>query len=124
VASAAALAVMEVFEEEDLLDRAKALGTRLKVHLDQFKDDYEIVGDVRGLGPMMAMELVKDRETKAPAADEAKALVKYCHDRGLLVLACGTYGNVIRLLMPLVLSEDQLSKGLEIINDALAAVTP
>jgi 4-aminobutyrate aminotransferase/(S)-3-amino-2-methylpropionate transaminase len=100
------------------------LGTRLKVHLDQFKDDYEIVGDVRGLGPMMAMELVKDRETKAPAADEAKALVKYCHDRGLLVLACGTYGNVIRLLMPLVLSEDQLSKGLEIINDALAAVTP
>jgi 4-aminobutyrate aminotransferase/(S)-3-amino-2-methylpropionate transaminase len=124
VASAAALAVMEVFEEEYLLDRAKALGTRLKVHLDQFKDDYEIVGDVRGLGPMMAMELVKDRETKAPAADEAKALVKYCHDRGLLVLACGTYGNVIRLLMPLVLSEDQLSKGLEIINDALAAVTP
>jgi 4-aminobutyrate aminotransferase/(S)-3-amino-2-methylpropionate transaminase len=124
VASAAALAVMEVFEEEDLLDRAKALGTRLKVHLDQFKDDHEIVGDVRGLGPMMAMELVKDRETKAPAADEAKALVKYCHDRGLLVLACGTYGNVIRLLMPLVLSEDQLSKGLEIINDALAAVTP
>jgi 4-aminobutyrate aminotransferase/(S)-3-amino-2-methylpropionate transaminase len=123
VACAAALAVMEVFEEEDLLDRAKALGTRLKMHLDQFKDEYELVGDVRGLGPMMAMELVTDRETRTPATDEAKALVKYCFDQGLLILVCGSYGNVIRLLMPLVIGEDQLSKGLEIINDGLAAIS-
>jgi 4-aminobutyrate aminotransferase / (S)-3-amino-2-methylpropionate transaminase / 5-aminovalerate transaminase len=123
VACAAGLAVMEVFEEEDLLDRAKTLGTRLKGQLDQFKEEYEIVGDVRGLGPMMAMELVKNRESKTPATEKAKTLVKYCYDHGLLILACGTYGNVIRLLMPLVIGEEQLSKGLEIINDGLAAIT-
>jgi 4-aminobutyrate aminotransferase/(S)-3-amino-2-methylpropionate transaminase len=69
---------------------------------------------------MMAMELVSDRAKKTPAGDAAKALVKYCLDRGLILLACGTYGNVIRLLMPLVISDAQLDQGLEIISDGLA----
>lgn len=122
LACEAAIAVMEIFEEENLLKRAKSLGTRLRTHLDALKEEFEIVGDVRGLGPMMAMELVKDRDKKIPAVDETKALVKFCYDRGLIILACGAYGNVIRLLMPLVITEDQLSKGLEIIHDGLTAV--
>jgi 4-aminobutyrate aminotransferase/(S)-3-amino-2-methylpropionate transaminase len=123
VACAAALAVMEVFDEEKLLNRAEALGKSLQSQLDGFHNEYEIVGDVRGLGPMTAMELVKDRESKTPASEEAKSLVKYCFDRGLIILSCGAYGNVIRLLMPLVVTEEQLDTGLEILNDGLAAVT-
>ena len=123
LACAAALAVMDVFDEENLLDRAKALGRRLQSQLETFKEEFEMVGDVRGLGPMMAMELVTDREKKTPAADEAKALVKFCVDRGLILLACGAYGNVIRLLMPLVITEEQLNKGLDIIHDGLAVIS-
>jgi 4-aminobutyrate aminotransferase/(S)-3-amino-2-methylpropionate transaminase len=122
VACAAALAVMDIFEEDQLLVRAEALGTRLKSQLEEFQEKHEIIGEVRGLGPMMAMELVKDRDTKEPATDEAKALVQYCFDRGLIILACGTYGNVIRLLMPLVISDEQLGKGLDILNDGFAAI--
>jgi 4-aminobutyrate aminotransferase/(S)-3-amino-2-methylpropionate transaminase len=122
VACAAALAVMDVIEEEYLIQRAQKLGDGLRSNLDTFKEEYEIVGDVRGLGPMMAMELVKDRESKVPASDEAKALANYCYDRGLILLTCGAFGNVVRLLMPLVISEEQLSKGLEILNDGLAAI--
>ena len=121
--TAAALAVLDVFEEENLLDRAKTLGTQLRLQLEGFKSNHEIVGDVRGLGPMMAIELVKDREKKTPAADEAKALAKHCFDRGLIILTCGTYGNVVRLLMPLVIKEEQLNRGLEIINEGLAVIT-
>jgi len=122
VACAAAMAVMDIFDEENLLDRSAALGERLKSQLDEFKKRYEMVGDVRGLGPMMAIELVKDRETKAPAADEAKTLIKYCYDRGLIVLSCGTYGNVVRMMMPLVITAEQLDKGLEILNDGLGFI--
>jgi 4-aminobutyrate aminotransferase/(S)-3-amino-2-methylpropionate transaminase len=122
VAAAAALAVMEIFEQEDLLGQARRLGVKLRDRLNSFKEKYEIVGDVRGIGPMLAMELVKDRATKAPATEEAKALLKYCFDRGLIVLACGGYGNVIRLLMPLVIEDDQLEKGLTILEEALSSV--
>ena len=123
VACAAALAVMDIFNEEDLLQRAQKLGDRLRSNLDSFKKEYEMVGDVRGLGPMMAIELVKDRENKTPASDEAKDLATYCYDRGLILLSCGAHGNVVRLLMPLVISEAQLGKGLEILSDGLAAIS-
>jgi 4-aminobutyrate aminotransferase/(S)-3-amino-2-methylpropionate transaminase len=122
VACAAALAVMDAFEEEHLLERAKALGSRLQAQLKTFEEEFELIGDVRGIGPMMAMELVTDRIKKNPAAEAAKSLVKYCFDRGLILLACGAYGNVIRLLMPLVISDEQLDRGLEIIHDGLVVV--
>ena len=113
---------MDVFKEENLLERAKTLGTRIQSRLQAFEEEFEIIGDVRGLGPMMAMELVTDRVKKTPAGDAAKALVKYCFDNGLILLACGTYGNVIRLLMPLVISDAQLDLGLDIIYDGLAYI--
>jgi 4-aminobutyrate aminotransferase / (S)-3-amino-2-methylpropionate transaminase / 5-aminovalerate transaminase len=122
LACAAALAVMDIFEEEKLLERAKTLGTLLRSRLEAFKEEFELIGDVRGLGPMIAMELVKDRGKKTPAGDAAKALVKYCFDRGLILLACGVYGNVIRLLMPLVIGSEQLDRGLEIVHDGLAFI--
>jgi 4-aminobutyrate aminotransferase / (S)-3-amino-2-methylpropionate transaminase / 5-aminovalerate transaminase len=122
VSCAAALAVMDIFEKDNLLERAKALGKRVQSRLKAFEEEFELIGDVRGLGPMMAMELVTDRRKKTPAAEAAKALVKYCFEQGLILLACGTYGNVIRLLMPLVISDAQLDRGMEIIYDGLASV--
>ena len=123
VACAAALAVFDIFETENLIERAQTLGEKMARRFDAFKEKYEIVGDVRGVGPMRALELVKDRETKAPDADATKALVKYCFDRGLILLACGGYGNVIRVLMPLVITDEELDKGLAILEEGLAAIT-
>ena len=119
VACKAALAVLDIFAEEDLLSRAQRLGDKLRERLEQFKEQYELVGDVRGKGPMLAMELVQDRESKTPAADAAAALRKHCLDRGLNLLTCGCYGNVIRFLMPLVITDEHLERGLDIIEDGL-----
>ena len=72
---------------------------------------------------MQALELVKDREIKVPAADEAKTIVAYCHDKGLIINACGTFSNVIRFLMPLVITDEELERGLSILEDAFYALT-
>jgi 4-aminobutyrate aminotransferase/(S)-3-amino-2-methylpropionate transaminase len=122
VSCSAALAVLDVFETEHLLQKARELGLKLRQRLDVLKDRYELIGDVRGIGPMLAMELVKDLESKLPAADEAKALVGVCREKGLLLLSCGTYGNVVRLLMPLVITDEQLERGLAILEEALAGL--
>ena len=122
VACRAGLAVMEIFEQEDILGKAQVLGEKLQKRFDEFKGRYEIIGDVRGKGPMLALELVRDRETKEPAADEAKALVKTCFEKGLLLLSCGTFGNVIRTLMPLTITDGQLERGLAIMEEGLAAL--
>jgi 4-aminobutyrate aminotransferase/(S)-3-amino-2-methylpropionate transaminase len=119
----AALAVLEIFEEENLLQRAEALGRKLRARFDDFQKRFEIVGDVRGLGPMLALEFVKDRVTKEPAAAEAKELVKFCYERGLIVLSCGNLGNVIRALMPLVITDEQLERGLSIMEEGLASLS-
>ena len=119
---AAALAVFEIFEEEKLLEKGKKLGAKLRESLLAMQQECDLIGDVRGLGPMVAMELVKDKKTKEPAGAEAKALVKYCLDRGVIILACGAYGNNIRFLMPLVMTEDQLQQGIDIVRQGLTAV--
>lgn len=122
VSCAAALAVFDIFETENLLRKAKALGDTAHARFDQFKEKYEIIGDVRGIGPMLALELVTDRKTKTPAPDQTKALVKYCFERGLILLSCGGYGNVIRILMPLVITNEQLEAGLAILEEGLATL--
>jgi 4-aminobutyrate aminotransferase/(S)-3-amino-2-methylpropionate transaminase len=124
VACEAALAVLDIVESENLLERAKDLGDTLRSRFLTFQEKYDIIGDVRGLGPMIAMELVKDRKSKEPAADETRALVNFCFERGLIILACGSHGNVLRFIMPLVTSAEQLQKGLEIIDAGLAAIQP
>ena len=122
MACAAALAVFDVFKEEQLLARGKTLGARLQSRLETFEKEFELIGEVRGVGPMMAMELVTDRIRKTPAGEEAKTLVKYCFDRGLILLSCGIYSNVIRFLMPLVISNEQLDRGLDIVHEGLSAI--
>jgi 4-aminobutyrate aminotransferase/(S)-3-amino-2-methylpropionate transaminase len=119
----AALAVLEIFQEEGLLGKAEALGDKVRQRFEAWEHQFELIGDVRGLGPMLALELVKDRETKEPAADEAKGLVEFCHKRGLILLSCGSYGNVIRTLMPLVIDNEQLERGLAIMEEGLTALS-
>ena len=119
----AALAVLDVFEEENLLQKAEVLGKKLKERFDSLQQQFEIIGDVRGKGPMLALELVKDRETKEPAADQAKALVKFCYEKGLILLSCGNFSNVIRTLMPLVITDDQLERGLAIMEEGLSEIS-
>lgn len=119
----AGLAVLEVFEEEKLLEKAQTLGQKLRQHFDAMQKRLQIIGDVRGVGPMLALELVRDRVTKEPAGDEAKALVRFCYERGLVILSCGNFGNVIRTLMPLVITDEQLERGLTIMEEGLTALS-
>jgi 4-aminobutyrate aminotransferase / (S)-3-amino-2-methylpropionate transaminase / 5-aminovalerate transaminase len=122
VASAAALAVLEVFEEEDMLGKAKALGKKLKERFEAFRKKYAIIGEVRGLGAMLGLALVKGAG-REPAADEAKKLAAFCLERGLIILVCGTYSNVVRVLVPFVISDAQLEKGLAILEQGLAEIS-
>ena len=119
---AAALAVLEIMEQEDILSQGRAMGDKVRAELDRMAVDYPLIGQIRGLGPMLAVELVKDRETKEPAAEETKAVVKYCHDHGLIILDCGTLGNNIRFLTPLSITAEQLDRGLGVFRQALAEV--
>lgn len=123
VACRAGLAVMEIFEEENLLQAAETLGKKLKKRFESFQKEYELIGEVRGMGPMMALELVKDRKSKEPATDEAKALVKFCYDKGLIILSCGNFGNVIRTLMPLIITDELLDRGLAIMEEGLTSLS-
>ena len=122
VSCRAALAVLEIFEEEKLLEKAEALGKKLKDRFHDLQHEFDIIGDVRGKGPMLALELVADRKTKEPAAVKAKQLVQRCHQKGLILLSCGNYGNVIRTLMPLVITDEQLERGLSILHDGLVDI--
>jgi len=118
----AALAVLEIFEEEGLLKKAQILGQKVRERFDAWQEQFELIGDVRGLGPMLALELVRDRETKEPADEEAKALVQFCYEKRLILLSCGNFGNVIRILMPLVIDDDQLERGLAVMEEGLSAM--
>jgi 4-aminobutyrate aminotransferase / (S)-3-amino-2-methylpropionate transaminase / 5-aminovalerate transaminase len=120
IACAAALAVLEVLVEDGLVARAEALGVKARARLDAMQARFELIGDVRGKGPMLAIELVRDRERKTPAGAETKELVRLCFERGLMLLSCGQHGNVIRTLMPLVITDDELDRGFSIMEESLA----
>ena len=123
VACAAGLAVIDVIEEQGLLERAKQLGEQLERRFREFQKKYTLVGDVRGLGAMQAIELVRDRETKEPAAEETAQIIKSALEQGVILAKAGLYGNVIRMLIPLVLSDEELQRGLDVIEEALADVS-
>jgi len=122
VASAAALAVLEVFEAEDMLGKAKALGEKLKGRFEAWQKKFPIIGEVRGLGAMLGLALVKGA-AREPAAEEAKKLAAFCLERGLIILVCGTYSNVVRVLVPFVITDEQLEKGLQILEDGIAQIS-
>jgi 4-aminobutyrate aminotransferase-like enzyme len=122
VAQAAALAVLDVIEEEAVCDRAAQLGETIRARMESWRERWPQIGDVRGLGAMLAIELVLDPATKEPDADTASAVVEAAAERGLLLLKSGIYSNCIRVLAPLVLSDAELDEALEVWQEALESV--
>jgi len=122
VAAAAALATIKTLRDRDLVSRAREIGETLLASLHTLQQDVAIIGDVRGRGAMIAMELTQPG-TKVPNAAAAKSIVNYCNQQGVIVLACGTFGNVIRLLPPLVISDEQLADGLSVLGAAVRAAS-
>jgi 4-aminobutyrate aminotransferase/(S)-3-amino-2-methylpropionate transaminase len=123
VACAAALAVLDVIEEEGLLARAAVIGSILEERMEEWQRRYQLVGDVRVLGAMAGLELVSDRASRQPAAMETKEIIDGCRDRGLMALGAGPHHNVIRTLMPLNIPDDLLLQGLDILASELARVS-
>ncbi|MCL6596632.1 MAG: aminotransferase class III-fold pyridoxal phosphate-dependent enzyme, partial [Firmicutes bacterium] len=122
VACAAANAVLDVFEEEGLVERARHLGERYRQRFLAWQDRFELVGDVRGLGAMMAVELVRDRTTKEPAKQEVGEVLRRAMGRGVLAASAGVLGNNIRMLAPLVITDEQLDEALDLLEESLAEV--
>lgn len=122
VACAAALAVLDGIERDGLLERAEEIGELALDRLTQMQQRFPLIGDVRGRGAMVAMELVEDRETKQPAKHEASALTEECYRQGVIVLKAGTYDNVIRLLPPLTIEKGLLQEGLDVLEKALTGI--
>jgi 4-aminobutyrate aminotransferase / (S)-3-amino-2-methylpropionate transaminase / 5-aminovalerate transaminase len=120
LACVAALATIELFEQGDLLERARRMGDTLGRRLRELGERHRVVGEVRGLGAMMAMELVTDRATREPAKQAATQVVASAARQGLLTLKAGIHDNVVRILAPLVMEEQLLSEGLDILDRALA----
>ena len=122
VACAAAIAAIEIMRQPTFLARVEAIGTTLRDTLDGWKHRHPLVGDVRGLGSMMLMELVKDRVSKEPAPDETLAIVAGCYRRGVIAMRAGLFANGIRFLPPLVITDEQLHEGLAAVEAALTEV--
>lgn len=115
---AAGLAVFEIMEEESLVERAQQVGNRIISHLHEMQLKYEVIGDVRGIGAMIAMELVTDRITKEPAKELTLKLIDEFWKNGLISIGAGIFDNVLRFLPPLVISNEEIDRGFEIINES------
>jgi 4-aminobutyrate aminotransferase/(S)-3-amino-2-methylpropionate transaminase len=122
VAAAAAIAVLDLIERDDLLARARRVGEIVMERFHRFEARFGVVGDVRGRGAMCAIELVEDRATKEPlGADRMNAISRGALERGVIVITAGTYGNVLRLLPPLNIEQELLDDGLDVLEEAVAA---
>jgi len=119
---AAALAVIETMERDHLASRATELGQHFKRRAADWKRRWPIVGDVRGMGAMCAIEFVHADGTNRPNKEAADQILRHCHEKGLILLNAGTYGNVIRILVPLVIADVQFDEGLDILEGALSEV--
>lgn len=123
LACAAALAVLDAFEEENLIERSAALGERLMKRLTRLAEAIPGIGEVRGLGPMVAMELFKDKGRQEPDAETTSAIVAAAAERGLILLSCGIHANVIRILVPITASDAIVDEGLDILDNAMRSLT-
>jgi 4-aminobutyrate aminotransferase/(S)-3-amino-2-methylpropionate transaminase len=120
---ASALAVLDILESEGLLARSNQLGLHFQKRAREWQKRWPLIGDVRGLGAMQALELVKSPDKREPAAEQTQQIVRYCYEHGLITLSAGSYSNVIRLLVPLVVSDDQMEEGLDVLQAALQAAS-
>jgi 4-aminobutyrate aminotransferase / (S)-3-amino-2-methylpropionate transaminase / 5-aminovalerate transaminase len=121
VAQAAALAVLDVIESEGLVERSAQIGETIRARMLAWQERWPAIGDVRGLGSMLALEFVADRATRKPAPDLVRAVTDAALARGLLLISCGVYGNCIRVLVPLVVTEAELDEALGVWEEALTA---
>jgi 4-aminobutyrate aminotransferase/(S)-3-amino-2-methylpropionate transaminase len=112
----AALAVLDMFEQKDFSSRADELGANFQRRARAWQKSWPLIGDVRGLGAMQALELVESAETQTPAAEDTKKITQYCYEHGVITISAGSYGNVIRLLMPLVITDEQMNEGLDVLE--------
>jgi 4-aminobutyrate aminotransferase/(S)-3-amino-2-methylpropionate transaminase len=119
----AALAAIEAIEKGGLLARSTAIGQHFEDRARKWQKKWPLVGDVRGLGGMCAIELVRNAETREPAEKATKQIAEYCYKHGLITITAGTFNNVMRILVPLVVTDEQLNEGLDVIEAALASVT-
>ncbi|HXN71104.1 MAG TPA: 4-aminobutyrate--2-oxoglutarate transaminase [Candidatus Acidoferrales bacterium] len=122
LACAAALAVIETMERENLPARAEKLGKRFDARAQEWKKRCSLIGDIRGLGAMRALELVRPGATREPAKEETEQVLRHCLEHGLILVSAGSYGNVVRLLMPLVTTDEQFDEGLQVLESALMHV--
>ncbi len=116
----AALAALDLIEERSFLEKAGRIGAKALARAQKWKERFALVGDVRGLGAMVGIELVKDKATKEPAKEAAGRVSTLAYEHGLLTITAGTYGNVLRTLMPLTIEDDELEEGLDVLESALA----
>ncbi|WP_286221274.1 4-aminobutyrate--2-oxoglutarate transaminase [Marinobacter apostichopi] len=121
-ACAAALAVFDVFKEEDILAKGQRLGEKLKQRFNQWQEQFAHVDNVRNLGPMAAFELVESKDSHVPKPELAAAVTKKAKEKGLILLSCGMYGNTLRFLMPVTIEDEVLEEGLNIVEEALKEV--
>jgi len=119
----AALAAIETIEKEGLLARSTAIGKRFEERARGWQKKWAMIGDVRGLGGMCAIELVRNSQTREPADTETKDLAHYCYEHGLITITAGTYNNIMRILVPLVITDEQFDEGLNVLEAGIAAVT-
>lgn len=119
---AAALAAIETIEREGLLARSTAIGERFEKRARGWQRKWTLVGDVRGLGGMCAIELVRNAATREPADTETKEIARYCYEHGVILITAGTFNNVIRILVPLVVTDEQFDEGLDVIETALVGI--
>ena len=122
LACAAGLATIDYIEKEKLPERAGKIGAKVVDRLRAMQEKYALIGDIRSLGAMIGIELVKDRATKEPANEETNQIIKECLSQGLIIISAGVFGNVIRMLMPLVITDDQLEQALSILDNAFAKI--
>jgi 4-aminobutyrate aminotransferase/(S)-3-amino-2-methylpropionate transaminase len=122
LACAGALAVLELFRDGSLFTHAARIEAILETRLDSFLQKFDVVGDVRGLGPMRGVELVKDRKTREPHKEGVQKVIKHAYEKGVICLSAGTFGNVLRFLVPLVITEQQLDEALDQVEMGLSAL--
>jgi len=122
LACAAAHAVLDLFESGDLLRRSEAIGARIEAHAREWRKSCALIGDIRRRGAMVGIELVTNRATREPAKRETDDIVRLACARGVILIAAGTFGNVVRFLTPLTMSDDELDEGLGVLSDCFATV--
>jgi 4-aminobutyrate aminotransferase/(S)-3-amino-2-methylpropionate transaminase len=123
VACAAALAVIDIIEEENLNEKSEVIGQKIEIKLQELREKYSFVGEIRRLGSMVAVEIIEDRSSKTPDKVKTAGITKYANENGLLLLSAGIKGNVIRFLTPLVITDKELKKGLNILENSFAEVS-